>query len=84
MIPRYMNLQCLLSVTNLVTLLIVTLVLEGGWEVLGLHMVPDSPPPMVGELPTDVTHPLAANWGLHTEPQQVRGGLAGWQFMSLG
>ena len=67
----YMHFHSLLSVTSFVTIIIFTMVLEGSWEVFGLHMIPDHTPPTVAELPTDVTHPLLGSWGLHTETQQL-------------
>lgn len=64
-----MYFQPLLSVTDFVTIL--TLILESGWEVFRLYMVPDLMPPNMTELSTDATAPLVASWGLGTETKQV-------------
>ena len=77
-----MNFQPLLSVADFVTIL--TLILESGWEVFRLDMVPDLMPPNMTELSTDVTAPLVASWGLGTETKQVRGGLGGEIVTTLG
>ena len=74
----YMHFHSLLSVTSFVTIIIFTMVLERGGEVLRLHMIPDHTPPTMAELSTDGTHPLAASWGLAAEAKQIRGGLASW------
>ena len=64
-----MDFQSLLCVADFFTIL--ALVLESGWEVLRLHMVPDLMPPNMAELSTDGAAPLVASWGLGTETEQV-------------
>ena len=53
---EYVNFQSFLSVTDFVTDF--TMILERGWKVLGLHMVPHKIPPRVAELSTYSTGPL--------------------------